>query len=223
MAEDDKSTSSHTIQERYADAGKRVGKARTRRPTKPCQYEGCGGWAWARGYCGSHYQKLKAAGLLQNVRIVGDHVARFNASYQVNPESGCWEWTAWIHPKGYGVLPMGGNGKKIRAHRFSWELKHGPIPEGLFALHRCDNRKCVNPEHLFLGDDGDNVRDMVSKGRHGSRKGRTNRKITEAMAMNIRVMYARGGHSMTKIAEIYGVDQNTISGIVNGRSHLTFA
>jgi hypothetical protein len=85
-------------------------------------------------------------------------VKRFHASYRINHHTGCWEWTGWIHPKGYAILPIGGKSKKIRASRYSYELHVGPIPEGMMALHRCDNRKCVNPEHIFLGDDTANAR-----------------------------------------------------------------
>ena len=220
MTEDSKNTLTASIQERYKDVGKRVGPAKKTRPQKPCQFEGCNGWAWARGYCGAHYQLLKREGKLPVVRIIGDPVARFHASYEVNPTSGCWEWTGWIHPKGYGILVIGGKSKKIRAHRFSWELHFGPIPEGLDALHKCDNRKCCSPEHLFLGDTADNMRDCVSKGRHNSQIGTNGRKITPPKAMMIRILYARGQHSMQKLANIYGVDLVTVSGIVNGRSHL---
>lgn len=191
-----------------------------RRPTKPCDFEGCDKWAWARGYCDNHYQKLKREGVIKSIRIVGDLNARFDASYEINPVSGCWEWTGWIHPKGYGVLPVGSDNKKIRAHRLSYERFVGPIPAGLFVLHRCDNRRCCCPQHLFLGDNAANQQDCVAKGRHNSQRGTYRRKITPAMALNIRIMYARGNHSMQGLANIYGVEHGTISGIVRGRFHL---
>ena len=79
----------------------------------------------------------------------------------------CWVWTAGVSRFGYGELAIGG-GKKIRAHRFAWVLSHGPVPNGLFVLHRCDNPPCVNPEHLWLGTRVDNIADMVAKGRGSS-------------------------------------------------------
>lgn len=76
----------------------------------------------------------------------------------------CWEWTACLNEAGYGIF--GTQNKKIdRAHRISYRFYIGQIPEGMFVCHTCDNRKCVNPKHLFLGKNIDNVNDMIRKGR----------------------------------------------------------
>jgi hypothetical protein len=91
-----------------------------------------------------------------------DPAARFWAKVQRG--EGCWEWQGANNGKGYGCFGKEGS-RPYYAHRFSWELHAGPIPDGLFVLHRCDNRRCVNPEHLFLGTQGDNMRDMIAKGR----------------------------------------------------------
>jgi hypothetical protein len=79
-------------------------------------------------------------------------------------DRGCWEWDAMRDRKGYGILMSGP--KRLRAHRISYEIHFGPIPDGLFILHRCDNPPCVNPAHLFLGTLADNNRDKTAKGRH---------------------------------------------------------
>ena len=83
----------------------------------------------------------------------------------------CWPWTGATQ-KGYGALGIGGRkGKTVSAHRFAWELEHGPIPEGMNVLHHCDNPPCCNaqhPNHLFLGTFSDNTRDMHEKGRDNS-------------------------------------------------------
>ena len=80
------------------------------------------------------------------------------------PEVGCWLWTGGMQNMGYGVITNGRGSKKL-AHRFSWELHNGPIPEGLHVLHRCDTPLCVNPHHLFTGTAKDNIDDAVAKGR----------------------------------------------------------
>lgn len=85
----------------------------------------------------------------------------------VNKTDSCWLWTASKNHKGYGQFGIGSrkNIKMVKAHRASWILHNGEIPEGLFVLHTCDIRHCVNPAHLFLGTNADNMCDMISKGR----------------------------------------------------------
>ena len=79
-------------------------------------------------------------------------------------EGDCWEWTAAVSGKGYGKTSI--DGKEAATHRWAYESFHGEVPPGLFVCHRCDNRRCMNPEHLFVGTAIDNFSDMVAKGRH---------------------------------------------------------
>lgn len=88
---------------------------------------------------------------------------------KVDTSGDCWEWTAGVDTMGYGALRVPGprtSNKKIRASRYSWMLHNGTIPSGKHVLHTCDNRRCVNPKHLWLGSHSDNMKDMAAKGRH---------------------------------------------------------
>lgn len=82
----------------------------------------------------------------------------------IQETGGCWNWMSGRIPTGYGYLTL--RGKNVYAHRLSWTIFFGPIPEGLCVLHRCDNPSCVRPDHLFLGTLSDNSIDMWRKGRH---------------------------------------------------------
>lgn len=119
---------------------------------------------------------------------------------------GCWEWVGAILDSGYGKAEGG------RAHRVSYAMSVAPIPNGLDVLHRCDNRKCVKPEHLFLGTNTDNMRDMAAKGR-----GRLSR-LTQAQVREIRHRYATGTVSMAALGREFGCDSGHICRIVNHES-----
>lgn len=81
-------------------------------------------------------------------------------------DRGCWEWSGNRTPKGYGQMASHRQGHPVMAHRVSYQIHSGPIPEGMCILHKCDNRSCVNPTHLRVGTYADNTRDMYDKGRH---------------------------------------------------------
>ena len=89
---------------------------------------------------------------------------RFNKKYVINEDTDCWEWQNATNNIGYGMFRWT-SGKMRTAHRASYEIYKGPIPEGMIVCHTCDNPKCVNPEHLWVGTRKDNYDDMVSKGR----------------------------------------------------------
>ena len=110
---------------------------------------------------------------------------RFYSKVRVS-SSGCHIWTAALSDRGYGRFLV--DGKNRHAHRIAWELANGPIPRGLWVLHHCDNPRCVNPAHLFLGDVVANVRDMIAKGRNAPRHGEHGGKtiLTSAQVLEIR-------------------------------------
>lgn len=128
---------------------------------------------------------------------------------KVNKSSGCWEWTAYTDSWGYGRFQV--KGKSKLAHRISYLLEHRVLPADLKVCHTCDNPKCVNPSHLFLGTDADNVKDRDSKGRRkplqGVRHGRA--KLSEQDVLGIR----NSTLSHVTLAKQYGVSAVQISTI----------
>jgi len=132
------------------------------------------------------------------------------------PELGpCWEWTAYCSKFGYGNKNW--FGKMMRVHRISWELSHGSIPDKLLILHKCDNRKCVNPAHLFLGTHKQNTEDMKRKGRSKFHKVQANelRNLTRVMASEIYRRYEAGDISQAKLSSEYGLSAYIIWFIVH--------
>jgi HNH endonuclease len=118
----------------------------------------------------------------------------------------CWEWIASLQEKGYGQFNTGI--KMVRAHRFAYELVHGPTDKKV--LHRCDNRKCVNERHLFVGTQFENMRDMTDKGRRWSR--------LSAMQVRSVKLYLLNGWTHKKIASHFMVSEQAISAISSGRN-----
>ena len=124
-------------------------------------------------------------------------------------ENGCHEWTGCLMPNGYGQFHK--DGKTVYAHRVAFELANGKPDE--FVLHSCDNRKCVNPEHLFSGSFNDNMRDMTAKGRqaHGDRNGRRKLNSEQVRAIRSEIGLNR------EIAARYDVSASLVSMIRSGR------
>lgn len=131
----------------------------------------------------------------------------------------CWEWFPNVDKFGYGKFHIHDEeGKRItvRVHRFSWFLKFGPIPDGLCVCHKCDNRKCVNWNHLFLGTLADNNVDRMKKGRgvHGEKQ--RSAKLKEKDIPVIRKMISEG-KNYGVIGKIFGVSDESIGGIARGK------
>lgn len=136
-------------------------------------------------------------------------------------ESGCLEWQRKLDSDGYGKIRRGGKGTPhVRSHRLAWELANGPIQEGMSVLHKCDNPPCCDVEHLFLGTNIDNMADMTAKGRkpHGANAHRAMAKLTEQQVKDIRANYALCRVRQWELAHRFGVGQDVISRIVNGKA-----
>lgn len=133
---------------------------------------------------------------------------------KVNKTPGCWLWTASTNGFGYGSIWTGY--KLRRAHRFSWLIHNGDIPDGIRVLHKCDVPQCVRPSHLFLGTDIDNIVDKLSKGRGNNRRGSDHpgAKITESQVVQMRIERERGT-PLKELETKYGLSNGEISLICN--------
>ena len=153
-------------------------------------------------------------------------VDRFWACTDVRGADECWEWQGPLTRGGYGRLFLGTYGRYQTTHRFSWELAKGPIPDGGHVCHTCDNRRCVNPAHLFLGTNRDNIADKVRKGRQARGERMGSAKLTEPQVVEIRKRWSYENARIVDLAREYGVSPSTVSHIVHGRiwkhvNHLT--
>lgn len=128
----------------------------------------------------------------------------------------CVVGSGWRTPKGYLIVDRGRLGR-IFAHRLAWEECFGSIPPDMQVCHRCDNPPCVNPDHLFLGTNADNVADRVAKGRTRKGEGHPNTRLTDADVAEVKARLARG-ESVRVVASVYGVSSSTVSDIKRGVS-----
>lgn len=142
-------------------------------------------------------------------------------------DAGCWLWTGSLAKLGYGCFTIGAKGENYqewRAHRYSWFLAHGDIPDGMNVCHRCDNPRCVNPDHLFLGTTADNIADKMHKGRQAQGEQVGCAKLSRDDVLAIRKLYIEGlnakprKYSSRKLAKMYGVSKGAILSIVQGKT-----
>jgi hypothetical protein len=147
-----------------------------------------------------------------------DPYQRLKEKYKVNIDSGCWEYLANSYYNGYAHIKF--KNKTYKAHRFSYELHNGPISDDLCVLHKCDNRKCINPEHLFLGSRDDNMKDMVSKNRQAKGIFNGTSKLSEQDVIEIKNYLNTNLYKglITDLSKKYDVSRAVIYSIKTGKT-----
>jgi hypothetical protein len=207
--------------------------AEARRPkvinVDPCPVGNCGREPYSKGLCNPHYERLRRTGNLSPEVPIGgpdktlwtdeQWAAEILPRYVRQP-NGCLEWTGNLTHGGYGRAWF--RGKMQPAHRVSYMLNVGPIPEGMVICHHCDNPPCGDPAHLFLGETADNHADMMMKGRGyvpQPRRGEEHEKarVTEADVLHIRVSHD-AGENQSAIARRMGIPRGIVSGICLGKT-----
>lgn len=163
---------------------------------------------WKRKYIKDSYIHKRINDFLKNITIL-----KYDR---------CWIWKKGLTYDGYGVFYLGK--KQIRCHIFSFRLFRGKIPKCFLVCHTCDNRKCCNPNHLFLGKDVDNVRDMMFKGRHSSithpekiPKGENHchAKLNNEKVLKIRKWFSSKKYTVREMSKIFKVGKRTIKDVID--------
>ena len=141
-------------------------------------------------------------------RVMHPNAERFWSKVDIGDPTECWEWLASTDTSGYGRFQV--HKRRRQAHRVAWALTFGPIPDGLFVCHKCDNRACCNPYHLFLGTNVNNLQDAA-------RKGYLAQKLTRKDVLAIRDLWTTNDYTQQELADEFGVSQRLVHNIVHGK------
>jgi len=147
-------------------------------------------------------------------------IERFETKYRINNKTQCWEWIGAFYGSGYGNIMLE-NGKITGSHRASWLIHKGKIPLNHNICHKCDNKKCVNPEHLFIGTQKDNLHDMSKKGRRRSNTPigihNINAKLVDEKVREIRNKYVPYIYTLQMLADEYNVSKRLIYMVISNK------
>lgn len=173
-----------------------------------CSVDGCEKRRCSRGWCSMHYARWRKHGNpLVGARPMPSREEYFWARVGRRGPTECWTWAGPIQSYGYGDIHH--REGRISAHRFSYELHHGIIDAGGVVCHRCDNPPCVNPAHLFIGTQADNMADKVSKGRQAKGERNGSAKLTDAQFHELLELKAAGVRQVD-IAARFGVTPQAV-------------
>lgn len=179
-----------------------------------CRVGGCEGTHYAYGYCRRHYRHVQRHGTPCPPSI------RERLSQGSERHGSCLLWTGSRYPNGYGRI--GYQGRDRMAHRLAYELHHGPIPDGLYVCHHCDTPNCIEPSHLFVGTQADNLDDMRRKGRWAARdrRGESNAraKTTETEVRIVKRLRQNTDLTCPVIADCVGLPLGIVEAISAGRT-----
>jgi len=176
-----------------------------------CKVEGCTVTKIkGHGYCNTHYARFKRLGTVDLVSHKQPIEERFWRFVTKLSDAECWDWTGSKNAKGYGSLP---NGNEQLAHRISHIIFKGEIPDKIMVLHHCDNPSCVNPSHLYLGDNKQNMIDMISRGR--ARPQGAPPKLTDEQVKIV----AESAESVRALSERFNVSRGVIELIKSGKTY----
>jgi len=162
------------------------------------------------GYCNTHYARFKRNGNTELQELKRPIEERFWRFVTKLSDSECWEWQGSRSSKGYGKLPYG---SEQQAHRVSYIIFKGEIPDKMMVLHHCDNPSCVNPSHLYLGDNQQNMIDMISRGRAKPRGKKPT--LTDDQVR----LVAASTETVSKLKEQFGVGRGVIELIKSGKTY----
>jgi hypothetical protein len=215
--------------QKHYKKNKKHGDPLAKKEKQFCSIENCENKYHSKGFCQKHYYKNKKYGdpLVGKTQTNSQNKAGTKEYISENSEidiNDCWIWKR-SRNKGYGLLTF--KGKTIKAHRLSYLTFVGEIPNNLFVLHNCDNPTCVNPKHLFLGTNQDNMKDMVNKNRQAKGEDHGNSKLVQEEVNEIRTLWsvelavrAKGKNvqlTQKELAKRFRVSRMAISNIVNNK------
>lgn len=182
-----------------------------------CTMKGCSQPHYGRGFCMMHWKRWRRWGdplISKRGQRLSTPEERFWA--KVKKTDGCWLWIAHCYRGGHGAFRPSRRIPMTSAHRFSWVLHFGPIPDHLMVLHDCGTHACVRPDHLYLGTQKQNMRDRDRHGRTQAGPTAVRAKLTMGQATEIRRRYATTEESMATLAAEYGVGCTTVRNVVRG-------